>query len=119
MVYGSRILNEGNARSYNRFYWGGRLLSWWTNFLYGSSITDEATGYKVFKTGVLKSLELGCRGFEFCPEVAAKILTRGIKIREIPIYYCSRSIAEGKKISWKDGVIALWTLFKLRFKCHL
>lgn len=119
VVYGSRILNKENARSYSRFYWGGRLLSWWTNFLYGSAITDEATGYKVFKAEVLKSLGLDCRGFEFCPEVTAKILMRGIKIRETPICYCPRSIAEGKKISWKDGVIALWTLFKLRFKCHL
>lgn len=115
VVYGSRILNKENSYSYKRYYWGGRLLSWWTNFLYGSRLTDEATGYKVFKALVLKSFELNCRGFEFCPEVTAKVLRRGIRIKEVPISYCPRSIAEGKKISWKDGVIALWTLFKLRF----
>lgn len=115
VVYGSRILNKENSYSYKRYYWGGRLLSWWTNFLYGSRLTDEATGYKVFKAAVLKSFELNCRGFEFCPEVTAKVLRRGIRIKEVPISYCPRSIAEGKKISWKDGVIALWTLFKLRF----
>lgn len=115
VVYGSRILNKGNGYSYKRYYWGGRLLSWWTNFLYGSRITDEATGYKVFKAGVLKSFRLDCRGFEFCPEVTAKVLRQGIKIMEVPISYYPRSIEEGKKISWKDGVIALWTLFKLRF----
>ncbi len=116
VVYGSRILNKDNLYSYKCYYWGGRILSWWTNFLYGSQITDEATGYKVFKAGVLKSFELNCRGFEFCPEVTAKILARGIRIKEVPICYCPRSIAEGKKISWKDGAIALWTLFRLRLK---
>ena len=115
VVYGSRIRNKENAYSYKRYYWGGRLLSWWTNFLYGSRITDEATGYKVFKAGVLKSMRLHCRGFEFCPEVTAKILRQGIKIKEVPISYYPRSIEEGKKISWKDGVIALWTLLRLRF----
>ncbi len=115
VVYGSRILNKENTYSYKRYYWGGRLLSWWTNLLYGSRLTDEATGYKVFKAEVLKSLNLTCCRFEFCPEVTAKLLRRGIAIMEVPITYVPRSIAEGKKISGKDGVIALWTLFKLRF----
>ena len=115
VVYGSRILNKENTYSYKRYYWGGRLLSWWTNLLYGSHLTDESTGYKVFKAGILKSFKLSCRGFEFCPEVTAKVLRQGIKIKEIPISYYPRSIEEGKKISGKDGVIALWTLFKLRF----
>ena len=63
----------------------------------------------------MKSFEFNCRGFEFCPEVTAKVLRRGIRIKEVPISYVPRSIAEGKKISGKDGLIALWTLFKLRF----
>lgn len=115
VVYGSRILNKENTYSYRRYYWGGRLLSWWTNLLYGSAITDEACGYKAFKAEVLKSLQLTCRGFEFCPEASAKVLRRGIRIVEVPIAYYPRSIAEGKKISWKDGVTALWTLLRLRF----
>ena len=115
VVYGSRILKADNGRSYARYYWGGRVLSWWTNLLYGSSISDEPTCYKVFKTDLLRSLELACAGFEFCPEVTAKLLRRGIIIYEVPISYHPRRIEEGKKIRWHDGVIALWTLLKLRF----
>lgn len=115
VIYGSRILNRQNRRSYKRFYWGGRLLSWWTNLLYGSEITDESTCYKLFKTTLLRSLKLKSNGFEFCPEVTAKVLKRGIKITEVPISYEPRSIEEGKKITWMDGFHALWVLFALRF----
>jgi hypothetical protein len=90
-------------------------LSWWTNLLYGANITDEPTGYKVFEKDVIKSLGLASKGFEFCPEVTAKILKRGIRIEEVPISYTPRSIEKGKKIRWTDGVRALWTLFILRF----
>jgi dolichol-phosphate mannosyltransferase len=116
VVYGSRILNKNNRYSYKRFYFGGRLLSLWTNLLYGSAISDEPTGYKVFKAELIKSLQLQCEGFEFCPEVTAKILKRGIKIEEIPISYNPRSISEGKKIKWTDGLFALWLLLKIRFR---
>jgi glycosyltransferase involved in cell wall biosynthesis len=116
VVYGSRILNPDHGRSYARYYWGGRLVSWWTNVLYGSSITDEPTCYKLFKTPLLRSLDLKSTGFEFCPEVTAKILKRGIAIVELPIPYHPRRIEEGKKIRWTDGVIALWTLLRLRFR---
>lgn len=115
VVYGSRILKSANNYSYRHFYWGGRLLSWWTNLLYGSRITDEPTCYKVLPAKLLRSLGLKCRGFEFCPEVTAKILRKGIKIKEVPVSYFPRTKEEGKKISWKDGVVALWTLLVLRF----
>jgi glycosyltransferase involved in cell wall biosynthesis len=115
VVYGSRILKPGNGRSYARYYWGGRFLSLWTNLLFGSSVSDEPTCYKVFRTGLLKSLELECTGFEFCPEATAKVLRRGIVIHEVPISYHPRSLEEGKKIRWHDGVVALWTLLKWRF----
>ncbi len=114
VVYGSRMM-KSVARSYHRYYWGGRLVSLWTNILYGSHLTDEPTCYKVFKTPFLRSLDLTCTGFEFCPEVTAKTLLRGVKIRELPISYCPRRMEEGKKIRWTDGVIALWTLLKFRF----
>lgn len=116
VVYGSRILLSDNARSSFIFYWGGRLLSGITNFLYGSQITDEPTCYKVFKTDLLKSLDLCSDGFEFCPEVTAKILRHKIPIHEVPISYRPRSWNEGKKIQWKDGFIAIWVLIKYRFK---
>lgn len=114
VVYGSRVLG-GGKHSYRRFYLGGRFLSILTNLLYGSSITDEPTCYKMFKTEVLKNMTLECTGFEFCPEVTAKVLKKGIKIVELPISYYPRTIEEGKKIRWLDGVIAIWTLIKYRF----
>jgi glycosyltransferase involved in cell wall biosynthesis len=113
-VYGSRNL-QGNPKSSFTFYWGGRLLSWVTNWLYGSHITDEATGYKVIKTKLLRDLGLDTDGFEFCPEVTGKLLQRGIPIREVPISYNPRSWQDGKKIQWRDGLIAIWTLIKYRF----
>ncbi|MCC8173743.1 MAG: glycosyltransferase family 2 protein [Odoribacter sp.] len=116
VVYGSRFLNKTNKHSYFSFYIGGRLVSLITNILYGQKLTDEPTCYKLFETAFLKSIPLNCKGFEFCPEVTAKVCKSGIKIHEIPIKYYPRSIDEGKKINWKDGVIALWTLLKYRFK---
>lgn len=98
------------------FYWGGRLLSWATNVLYGSSITDEATCYKVFRTSLLNDLDLQCTGFDFCPEVTAKILRRKIKIHEVPVSYNPRLWDEGKKIRWYDGLTAILVLVKLRFR---
>jgi len=114
VVYGSRNLKE-NARSTFSFYWGGRFLSWITNLLYGSKVTDESTGYKVFRTSLLKDLDLKSTGFDFCPEVTAKILRRKIKIYEVPISYTPRLWHEGKKIRWIDGLTATWVLLKHRF----
>ncbi len=115
VVYGSRNLRR-NPRSSFSFYWGGRLLSWVTNWLYGSRITDEATCYKVFRTNALREIGVESTGFEFCPEVTAKALRRGWHIREVPISYHPRLWDEGKKIRWYDGLIAIWWLVKYRFK---
>jgi dolichol-phosphate mannosyltransferase len=114
VVYGSRNL-RGNARSYSTFYWGGRVVSWLTTLLYWCHITDEPTCYKMFRTELLKSLDLKCEGFEFCPEVTAKVLRRGHKIVEVPISYLPRNFAEGKKIRWTDGLLAIWLLIRYRF----
>lgn len=116
VVYGSRFLNKTNRHSYLSFYLGGRLVSFTANLLYGQKLTDEPTCYKFFDTEFLQAIPLECKGFEFCPEVTAKISRQGIKIHEIPIQYYPRSIKEGKKINWKDGLQALWTLIKYRFK---
>lgn len=113
VVYGSRNLLRNPHSSWS-FYWGGRLLSWIANLLYGSHITDEATGYKLFRTDLLRSLNLQSTGFEFCPEVTSKLLLRGVKIHEVPISYQPRSFDEGKKIDWRDGLQAIWTLLKYR-----
>ncbi len=118
VVYGSRILGRQKGRSarisYWRYYLGGRFLSWLTSFLYGAKMSDVATGYKVFRTDLLRSLNLKHKGFDFCPEVTAKLLSKGLSILEVPISYTPRSIAEGKKIRWRDGLIAIWTLLKYR-----
>lgn len=118
VVYGSRILGKNpmpKSISAWYFYFGGRSLGILTNLLYHAKITDEPTCYKVFKTDLLKSLNLKCKGFEFCPEVTAKIGRRGIEIKEIPIRTTPRTVKEGKKIRLKDWLIAVWTLIKYRF----
>lgn len=113
-VYGSRNL-QPNPRSTQAFYWGGRALSMWANLLYGSRLTDIATGYKVVRTPLLRELGLACDGFEFCEEITAGLLRRGVRIHEVPISYHPRTRAQGKKIRARDGFTALWTLVRLRF----
>ncbi|MBN1823316.1 MAG: glycosyltransferase family 2 protein [Endomicrobiales bacterium] len=115
VVYGSRTLSRKNRYSVLSFALGGVLLTILTDLLYLTFITDEPTGYKVFKTDIIKSITIESDGFEFCPEVTAKILKKGIKIAEVPISYNPRKFSEGKKIKVKDGFIAIWTLLKYRF----
>jgi glycosyltransferase involved in cell wall biosynthesis len=114
VVYGSRNLRRNPQSSFS-FYWGGRMLSWVTNLLYGSRITDEATGYKVIRTSLLREMGLERAGFEFCSEVTAKLLRQRVRIHEVPISYQPRSREEGKKIQWSDGLVAIQTLLKYRF----
>ncbi len=113
IVYGSRVL--GNAPwSGTGYYLGGRFLSFLTNLLYGSNITDEPTCYKMFDRVVLDQIQLTCKRFEFCPEVTAKALRLGYPIHEIAINYSPRNRQEGKKIRFRDGLEAIWTLLKFR-----
>jgi glycosyltransferase involved in cell wall biosynthesis len=114
VVYGSRE-RKHNKPSGALFHLGGKVLTWLTNLLYGSDLTDEPTCYKVFEAKLLKNIPLTCKRFEFCPEVTAKVLRQGIKIVEEPISYFPRSKQEGKKINWRDGIEAIWTLLKYRF----
>ena len=114
VVYGNRR-SEGMKKSYNRFYWGGRLVTAITNFLYRAGIHDEPVCYKLFKKEVLDSITLKCEGFEFCPEVTAKVCRAGHGICEVPISYNPRSFSQGKKINWRDGLYAIWVLLKYKF----
>ncbi|WP_461101740.1 glycosyltransferase family 2 protein [Spirosoma koreense] len=114
VVYGSRFLNRENRHSYMSFYIGGQVVTFLANILYNQRLTDEPTCYKVFETNFLRSIPLECTRFEFCPEVTAKVAKRGIRIKELPISYYPRSIAEGKKISWFDGLEAIWVLLRYR-----
>lgn len=111
VVYGSRILGK-NKMSYLRYYFGGRLLSLLANLIYDIHITDEPTCYKMFDAALVKRLNLESKGFEFCPELTAKVSRLGEPIIEVPISYEPRSIKDGKKIRWKDGLIAIWTLLR-------
>jgi len=115
-VFGSRILNPASGISYKRYLWGGKMLTWLANLLFGVGITDESTCYKMIRTDVLREMKLESRKFEFCPEVVAKLGRNKIKIHEIPISYNPRNFEEGKKIRWTDGAEAVWTLFKYRLK---
>jgi len=117
VVYGSRLLKKENHQGKFLFYLGGRGVTFFTNLLFGSHLTDEPTCYKVFHKD-LKPVLLGAEGkhFEWEPEVTAKLIRKGHKIQEVPISYEPRTEAEGKKIGFKDGFQALWVLLKWRFK---
>lgn len=115
VVYGSRFLAEENSHTYFSYQLGGKFLSVMTNLLYDQRITDEPTCYKMFDAGLLKSIPLDCKGFEFCPKVTAKVSRLGYKIKEVPIRYYPRSIEEGKKLRLRDGLKAIGTLLKYRF----
>ena len=113
VVYGSRFLGEiANMHFLN--YIANKILALTASLLFLNWITDEGTCYKVFKADVLKSLDLKCTGFDFCPEVTAKVRKRGHRILEVPISYHGRSTDEGKKIRWQDGLEAFLTLIKYR-----
>ena len=115
VVYGSRNLNGISQRGYARYWLGGVLLTYLANALYGLHLTDAPTCYKLIRSDIMKSIELHCTGFEFCPEITAKLGKRGIRIKEVPISYSPRTFREGKKIRGTDGLRAAWTLLKYRF----
>ncbi|HEY5923851.1 MAG TPA: glycosyltransferase family 2 protein [Kofleriaceae bacterium] len=114
-VYGSRFLANGHPEGMCRLNWlCNKLLTLTANVLFGMSITDEATCYKLVRTDVLLSLGLESKGFELCPEITAKLGRRRIRVHEVPIHYSGRSVAQGKKIRWTDGVKAISTLWRYR-----
>lgn len=114
IVFGSRFLkNPPKIRLLSKL--ANFAVTTTANILYDARITDEATCYKVFKANVLKSIPLKCKRFEFCPEIIAKVRKKGYEIYEVPVTFKPRTLAEGKKIGWKDGFQALWTLVKYRF----
>lgn len=114
VVYGSRFM--GQIESMRTANWiGNKVFTLLANLLYGAEITDEATAYKVFRAEIIKGLRIRATRFEFCPEVTARLARRGYKIHEVPIRYKGRSGKEGKKVGWRDGLVAIWTLLKYRF----
>jgi len=114
VVYGSRFLKKPTPR-YKLYYIGNILLSILTNILYDTKITDMETCYKVFTKDVIKNIKLKAKRFDFEPEITAKIAKKGYEIYEVPIKYQSRSFKQGKKITWRDGIKAIYYLLKYRF----
>lgn len=121
IVYGTRLTN------YPLKLWGkdktvlpthliaNRFLTGLTNLIYGSSLTDIETCYKVFKADCIKGITLVSKGFEFEPEITAKFLKKGYKIFEVPINVTPRTYQEGKKIGLWDGIVAIWAILKYKF----
>jgi len=114
VVYGSRF--SGNYKDMtNLHYFGNKLLTIVTNLLFGVMLTDMETCYKLMPGDFVRNLKIKSPRFDFEPEITAKILKAGLRIREVPISYKGRSKFDGKKISWKDGFAALISLIKFRF----
>jgi glycosyltransferase involved in cell wall biosynthesis len=114
IVYGSRFTGERR----NMFFWhwvGNQFLTLVTNILYDTTLSDMETCYKMFRSDIIKGIGLKSKSFEIEVEMTTKILKRGHRIYEVPISYAGREFHEGKKITWRDGLVALWYLFKYRF----
>ena len=114
VVYGSRFLGRHRVFLFTH-YAGNRLLTLLTNILYNTMLTDMETCFKVMRVEVIRSMTLKSNRFGIEPELTAKIFKRGYRVYEIPITYDGRGYSEGKKITWRDGVVAIWTLIKYRF----
>lgn len=115
VVYGSRFLGAPRRAMMFWHMVGNKMLTFMTNLLYGTILSDMETCYKVFRAEIIKPIEIHSRRFEVEPEITAKLLKQGIRIYEVPISYHGREHDEGKKITWRDGFIAAWTLVKYRF----
>ncbi len=117
VVYGTRF---GGKPQRVHMFWhkmGNRFLTFLTNLLYNCTLTDMETGYKMFRREVVEGISLRARRFDVEPELTAKILkAKKWRIYELPISYYGRSYEEGKKITWRDGLIAIWTLIRFRFR---
>lgn len=113
VVYGSRFLGAHLSTMY-LYALGNKFVTWVTNILFNTNITDMETGYKVFRRNVLDGMTIRARRFDFEPEFTAKILKSGHQIYEVPISYFGRKFSEGKKLTWRDGIVALGTLLYQR-----
>ncbi len=116
VVYGSRFLKSVPE---GILFWNklaNRFLTFTTNLLYGTHLTDMETGYKVFYKDILKKISLTADGFEIEPEITARLIKKKIPIYEVPVHFHPRAYHQGKKIRPRDAFIALWTLIRLRLK---
>lgn len=116
VVYGSRFLElERSNTAIGANFFGNKMLTIFTNILFGAKLTDMETCYKAFSKKALEGIIIKSDRFDFEPEITSKILKKGIKIKEIPISYNGRGFEEGKKISWVDGIHAVKALIRFKF----
>ncbi|MCC7416678.1 MAG: glycosyltransferase family 2 protein [Acidobacteria bacterium] len=115
VVYGSRFLGRSNVISL-RTRAANRFLTWLTNLLFGARLTDMETAYKVFRRPAIENVRLRCVGFDFEPEITARLLRAGERIVEVPVRYQPRRVEQGKKIGLRDGFDAIYALLKCRFE---
>jgi glycosyltransferase involved in cell wall biosynthesis len=116
VVYGTRFAGGGAHRVL--FFWhsmGNRMLTLLSNMLTNLNLSDMEVGYKVFRAEALKGIELKSKRFGFEPEITMKLAKKGCRFYEVPISYYGRTYEEGKKITWKDGLAALYTMIRFRF----
>jgi glycosyltransferase involved in cell wall biosynthesis len=116
VVYGSRLCGGKVTRAFKIWHlFGNKFLSLATNILYNATLTDMETCYKVFRAEIFKKVTIKSDRFDFEPEITAKVLKQGVRLYELPISYYGRDYAEGKKITWKDGIWAIMALVRFRF----
>ncbi len=115
VVYGSRFLGAPHRVTMFWHLIANRLLTFMTNILYNTILTDMETGYKVFRREVVQGMKIRAKRFDFEPEFTAKVLKRKYRIFEVPISFNPRDYSQGKKIKLKDAFSAVWTLLKYRF----
>lgn len=115
IVYGSRFYH-GRQNTPILSYLANKFLTWLTNLLYRTKLTDLETALKVFKSSVIKGLRLTSTRFDFCPEITAKLIKHGYTICEVPITYRPRTRQEGKKIHWFDAIKIINVLIREKFK---
>jgi glycosyltransferase involved in cell wall biosynthesis len=114
VVYGSRFMGPHLSTMFV-YAQGNKFVTFITNILFNTNISDMETGFKVFRKDVLEGIILHAKRFDMEPEITIKVLKKGYQIYEVPISYFGRQFSEGKKLTWVDGVIALWVLIKYRF----
>lgn len=115
VVYGTRFYGGGPHRVlYFWHYVGNRIVTFFSNMLTNLNLSDMEVGYKVFKSDVLKAISIRSNRFGFEPEITVKVAKRGWRVYEVPVSYYGRTYAEGKKITWKDGIAAFYFLIRFR-----
>jgi glycosyltransferase involved in cell wall biosynthesis len=114
VVYGSRFLGGPHRVLFFWHYLGNKFLTLLSNALTNLNLTDMETCYKVFKREILEGMNLKSKRFGFEPEFTVKVAKKKLRIYEVPISYSGRTYAEGKKIGWKDGLAAIFTIFWFR-----